>query len=353
MTPDLTSACTADLADAIGRWQTWLKSEKNVSPHTFRAYNSDIGQFVTFLADHNDTAISINHLSATSLTDFRSWLSRKAMDGLASASRARSLSGVKNFLSWLDKNGIMHNAALASVRAPKLPRKLPRPMDLSQIERLLESPLTPTLSPEGRGSSKEAPSKALAPPGRGWGEGFLGREGNSCEGSSASDWVTARNQALFTLLYGCGLRISEALQLNITDLPRDGFLIVMGKGRKERQVPVLTIVEKVLGDYRALCPFAETHDRPLFMSEKGKRLNQGIAQKAIRDVRLALNLPDTATPHALRHSFATHLLQNGANLREIQELLGHASLSTTQRYTDVNAEEMLKIYKAAHPRATN
>lgn len=309
--PDLVASCAADLADAIGRWHTWLKTEKNVSPHTFRAYNSDIAQFVTFLADHNDTAISINHLSATSLTDFRSWLSRKAMDGLSSASRARSLSGVKNFLSWLDKNGIMHNAALASVRAPKLPRKLPRPMDETQIERLLDD----------------------------------------ASASASTDWVMARNTALFSLLYGSGLRISEALQLNINDLPREGFLVVLGKGRKERQVPVLAIVETLIGKYRALCPYAEASDRPLFMSEKGKRLNQGIAQKAIRDVRLALNLPDTATPHALRHSFATHLLQNGANLREIQELLGHASLSTTQRYTDVNAEEMLKIYKAAHPRA--
>lgn len=308
--PDLLASCAGDLADAIGKWHIWLRSEKNVSPHTFRAYNSDIGQFVTFLADHNDTAISINHLSATSLTDFRSWLSRKAMDGLSSSSRARSLSGVKNFLTWLDKQGIMHNSALKSVRAPKLPRKLPRPMDLTQINRLLDD-------------------KSVG---------------------SATDWVTARDHALFMLLYGCGLRISEALQLNLSDLPRDGFLIVMGKGRKERQVPVLAIVETVLGQYRALCPYAEETSRPLFMSEKGKRLNQGIAQKAMRDVRIVLGLPDTATPHALRHSFATHLLQNGANLREIQELLGHASLSTTQRYTDVNAEEMLKIYNQFHPR---
>lgn len=311
LTPDLLAACAGDLAEAIHKWQVWLRSEKNVSPHTFRAYNSDIGQFVTFLADHNDTSISINHLSATSLTDFRSWLSRKAMDGLSSASRARSLSGVKNFLTWLDKQGIMHNPALKSVRAPKLPRKLPRPMDLTQINRLLED-------------------KTAA---------------------ATSDWITARDYALFMLLYGCGLRISEALQLNLSDLPREGFLIVMGKGRKERQVPVLAIVETVLRQYRALCPYSEEPSRPLFMSEKGKRLNQGIAQKAMRDVRGVLGLPETATPHALRHSFATHLLQNGANLREIQELLGHASLSTTQRYTDVNAEEMLKIYNQFHPRS--
>ncbi len=310
LAPAVLEACAPDLADKIARWQGWLRFEKNVSPHTFRAYTADIGQFLSFLAEHNDTSISLDHLSSTSLTDFRSWLSRKAMDGLKASSRARSLSGIKNFLTWLDKQGVMHNAALASVRAPKLPRKLPRPMDETQIERLIDN----------------------------------------ASASASTDWITARNTALFMLLYGCGLRISEALQLNLSDLPRDGFLIVMGKGRKERQVPVLAIVEKAIAQYRALCPYAEEPERPVFMSERGKRLNQGIAQKAMRDVRGMLGLPETATPHALRHSFATHLLQNGANLREIQELLGHASLSTTQRYTDVNAEEMLKIYKAAHPR---
>ena len=145
------------------------------------------------------------------------------------------------------------------------------------------------------------------------------------------------------------MRIQEALGLDVSDLPRHGFLVVMGKGRKERQVPVLPVIETALSAYRAACPFAETSDRPLFIGEKGKRLHQGVAQKSMRDLRRFLNLPETATPHALRHSFATHLLQNGANLREIQELLGHASLSTTQRYTDVNAEELINIHKKFHP----
>lgn len=301
-----------DLADAVVKWQEWLKVEKNVSPHTFRAYNADVTQFLTFLAHHNATEVSLSHVSGTNLTDFRSWLSRKAMDGLASSSRARSLSGVKNFLTWLDKQGILHNASIKLVRTPKLPRKLPRPLEETQAMRLIESAI-----------------------------------------NLESDWVTLRDQALFTLLYACGLRIQEALGLNISDMPREGFLIVMGKGRKERQVPVLPIVEKTLAAYRTSCPFAETPTRPLFVGEKGNRLHQGVAQKSMRDIRGSLNLPATATPHALRHSFATHLLQNGANLREIQELLGHASLSTTQRYTDVNAEELIKIYKAAHPRQTS
>lgn len=302
--------CAADLAAAIAKWQSWLRSEKNLSPHTFRAYTTDIGNFVSFMADHYDGEISLDLLGSVSLTDFRSWLSRKAMDGLSSASRARSLAAVRNFLRWMDRQGILHNASVAIVRSPKIPRKLPRPLEEPQVMRLLDD-----LSDE--------------------------------EG----DWIEARNHALFTLLYGCGLRISEALQLDLADLPRDGFIRVLGKGGKERQVPVLGLVEKILAAYRSRCPFLETPDRPLFMGVKGTRLNQGMAQKALRDLRRALNLPETATPHALRHSFATHLLQNGANLREIQELLGHASLSTTQMYTDVNAREMLKIYNQAHPRS--
>lgn len=305
---DIKDSVAADLFDAVAAWQTWLKVEKNVSPHTFRAYNSDLGQFLNFLRGHYDREVGLSSLSATSLADFRSWLSRKSMDGLAASSRARSLSGVKNFLHWLDKQGLMHNAAIGSVRTPKLPHKLPRPMEQPQVFRLVfETP--------------------------------------------AHDWVQLRDRALFTLLYACGLRINEALALNISDLPRDGFLRVMGKGRKERQVPTLPIVHETLAAYRDACPYAETSDRPLFMGERGKRLNQGIAQKVLRDLRGELHLPETATPHALRHSFATHLLENGANLREIQELLGHASLSTTQRYTEVNAEELIRIYKAAHPKS--
>lgn len=304
---DITTATSPDLCDAIRHWQTWLKVEKNMSPHTFRAYTSDLGQFLNFLRDHYDGDVGLSVLSSVTLADFRSWLSRKSMDGLTASSRARSLSGVKNFLRWLDKNGLMHNAAIGSVRTPKLAHKLPRPMERTQVFRLVFD--IPT-----------------------------------------DDWVQLRDRALFTLLYACGLRINEALSLDINQLPRDGFLRVMGKGRKERQVPTLPIVDDMLSAYRAACPFAETPDRPVFLGERGKRLHQGVAQKSMRDIRVELNLPDTATPHALRHSFATHLLENGANLREIQELLGHASLSTTQRYTEVNAEELIKIYKSAHPR---
>lgn len=306
---DIIAFCTSDLAAAINQWTTWQRAEKNYSRHTQRAYCADVAEFIEFLARHTGGAVSINALSAAAIADFRAWMSKQATSGKANASRARSLSGVKNFLTWLDRQGIAHNAALKTVRSPKLPRKLPRPLEIGQTFRLLyDLPLT--------------------------------------------DWTGARDKALFTLLYGCGLRIDEALSLNVNDVPGgEGYLRVTGKGRKERQVPMIPQVTAAITTYLNARPFAATGDAPLFLGARGKRLNQGIAQKAMRDLRRALNLPETATPHALRHSFATHLLQNGANLREIQELLGHESLSTTQRYTDINAEELLSVYKAAHPRA--
>ena len=303
--------CAADLSDVLIRWIDFLQYEKNMSKHTLRAYSADVGHFVIFLSNHLATTPCLDDLSNVSIRDFRSWMSKKAMDGTSNASRARSLSGVKSFLSWLDKQGIMHNAAINTVRSPKLPHKLPRALQQDHAMELIEN----------------------------------------ADMMEMEDWVGKRNIALFVLLYGCGLRINEALSLDIEHMPRDGFLRVKGKGNKERQVPTLEIVERTLKEYLEECPYPSDSNRALFLGARGKRLNQGIAQKSLRQIRVALGLPETATPHALRHSFATHLLQNGANLREIQELLGHASLSTTQRYTELNAEEMMRIYKAAHPRA--
>ena len=305
--------CAPDLAHALTQWVDWLRYEKNLSKHTVRAYCGDVGGFITFLCDHLGRPPSIGDLSDATIREFRAWMSRRAMDGASAATRARGLSGIKNMIRWMDKSGIMHNGAIKTVRTPKLPHKLPRPLSPRQAQSVLDN--AGTLS-----------------------------------AATNDGWVGARNAALFTMLYACGLRIDEALSLDISGLPRDGFMRVRGKGNKERQVPVLDIVNTMLARYRAQCPFAETHDRPLFIGERGKRLHQGVAQKAMRDIRIAMGLPETATPHALRHSFATHLLENGANLREIQELLGHASLSTTQRYTEVNAEELIRIHHAAHPR---
>jgi len=300
--------CASDLTDALMKWQSYLKVEKNVSKHTFRAYTSDLSHYIDFLSNHLGQRLSIASVSDSKINDFRSWLSNKAMSGASNSSRARSMSGLKSFLSWMDKQGIAHNAAINVLRSPKIPRKNPRALEETQAFRLLET------MPD-------------------------------------DDWVRLRDKALFTLLYGAGLRIDEALSLDMDDMPRDGVLRVRGKGKKQREVPVLPQVITALEGYLEACPFAEQPARPIFLGRRGGRLNQGIAQKALRDLRGLLGLPETATPHALRHSFATHLLQNGANLREIQELLGHASLTSTQRYTDVNAAEMMRIYKAAHPRA--
>jgi integrase/recombinase XerC len=307
------SLLKADMQDASLKWQNFLQHEKNVSKHTLRAYRQDIAQFFEFLSSHLAREISLQDLSESNLTSFRAWQSRLTMDGLKSNSRARALSGVKNFLHFLDRQGILHNPYIHLLRSPKRPKKLPKALEENQALRVsLQDNLV----------------------------------------TEHANWIDKRNHAVLMMLYGCGLRIQETLDLNIRDLPRDGFLRVMGKGQKERQIPILDIVVRTLDAYRNSCPFAETPERPLFMGERGKRLNQGVVQKMMRDFRSVYNLPETATPHALRHSFATHLLQNGANLREIQELLGHSSLSTTQIYTDVNADELIKIYQSAHPRSS-
>lgn len=303
--------CQPDLSNALSQWHDYLQVEKNVSPHTLRAYSSDLAHFISFMSNHLGTQPSLNDLSEITLRDFRSWISKKAMEGVGNASRARSLSGVKNFLSWLDKQGILHNPAISIIRTPKIPHKLPRPMHQAQAMDIIEN------------------------------AGLHEKQ----------DWIGLRNAALFTLLYGCGLRIEEALSLKIKQMPQNGFLRVTGKGNKEREVPVLEVIEITLNSYLTACPFPSNPDRAIFLGSRGGKLNQGVAQLAVRDLRKSLGMPDTVTPHALRHSFATHLLENGANLRQIQELLGHVSLSTTQRYTEINAQEMLRIYKSAHPRA--
>ena len=312
---EIIAKCAGDLAQALQKWDDYLRYEKNMSRHTLRAYGSDVGEFINFMFDHLGTQPSLNDLSEISIRDFRSWMSKMTIGLKANASRARSLSGVKNLLTWLDKQGIMHNAAINIVRSPKTPHKLPRPMHENQAFDMIEN------------------------------AGMLEKK----------DWVGMRNSALFMLLYGCGLRINEALSLDIKDLPEGGFLRVTGKGNKQRQVPVLTIVEQYLNKYLSSCPYHHNDkndkNRAIFLGARGERLNQGVAQYAMRTLRSSLGLPENATPHALRHSFATHLLQNGANLREIQELLGHASLSSTQIYTEIDSKRMLETYKKAHPRA--
>lgn len=303
-------AAQADLQDAIARWQRWLVSEKGVSPATIRAYNTDLAGFLTFMADYRGRAPGLNDLSSLKLTDFRAWLSSRAGEGVGAATRARGLAGVRNLFRWLDRAGIVHNPAIGSLSSPKVKRPLPRPLTAPDAASLLD----------------EAASLPDAP------------------------WIGLRDRALFTLLYGCGLRISEALALNRSDLPPGAATLrVLGKGSKERQVPVLPAIHDAMSAYLEACPWRGSD--AIFVGSRGDRLNASVARKQMQTLRGALQLPDSATPHALRHSFATHLLGSGADLRAIQDLLGHASLSTTQRYTDVDTEKLLAVYADAHPRA--
>jgi integrase/recombinase XerC len=308
---DTPPSAAPDLAEKFRLWVDYLALEKRFSRHTLRAYVADLHYFFDFLTQHYGAPPSMQSLSAATVRDFRGWLTKKTVEGAGAATRARSLSSVRNFLKWLDRNGHLHNPAVESVRTPKLPRKLPRALAPRHAREVIEH-------------AEETPLEA---------------------------WAGLRDRALFMLLYGCGLRIDEALKLNYGSRPKDGEVRVMGKGGKERQVPVIPIVEKMLGEYLVSCPYPFEKDTPLFLGSRGGRLNQGVAQRDLRNLRKRIGLPESVTPHALRHSFATHILVNGADLRTIQELLGHASVSTTQRYTDFDNAQLMQIYMKAHPRA--
>jgi len=307
----LALAAADDLAAVLPRWRDWLTIERQFSDHTVTAYLTDVTAFLGFFAGHRGHPIRLRDLAEAGLADFRAWLARKTTAGATATSRARAVSALRNFFGWLDRSGILHNPKIGALTTPKLPRTAPKPLPIADAATLLEAAETFVDEP----------------------------------------WIGLRDRALFTLLYGCGLRISEGLALDRGALPLGESLKVLGKGRKERVVPVLPAVAEAVAEYAAACPYGGGKDAPLFVGAKGKRLDPAIAQKAMRSLRSQLQLPDTATPHALRHSFATHVLGGGGDLRAIQELLGHASLSTTQRYTEVETEQLLSVYRDAHPRA--
>lgn len=307
----LQTALAADARQALLDWLEWLASERRAATHTVNAYQRDIGQFIAFAAEHGGGKVSINKLSALELTDLRAWLSWLAGRGLTAASRARAVAAVRSWFRWLDRTGRMHNDAINLLRLPKVVRRMPRPLSSTEANNLTDAAAIQDTEP----------------------------------------WLAARDEALLLLLYGAGLRISEALNLNHRDLDAPERLVVRGKGNKERVVPILPVVRSTIMAYVKTKPYAVTADAPVFIGARGKRLNPGVAERQMRQLRQHLGLPDTATPHALRHSFATHLLAGGADLRTLQELLGHASLSTTQVYTKIEHMQLERVYQNAHPRA--
>ena len=307
----ITFTAKADLVEAVKAWQLWLGAERRCSDHTLDAYGRDLSNFFAFQAQHQGQLPDLAVLAQIGTNDVRAWLAARTAEGLARSSLARSMSTLRNFFHYLDRNELVHNPVIAKVKGPRPPHSIPKA--LSQDETL--------------DALKQAAIMYDDP------------------------WLAARDVALFTLLYGCGLRLGEALSMNGSDIPKSATMVITGKGRKQRLVPVLPIVRDSIADYLAQCPYVIGPTDPLFIGARGDRLNPGVVQRQMRRLRPHLGLPDTATPHALRHSFATHLLAGGGDLRTIQELLGHASLSTTQRYTSVDAAALLRVHQKAHPRA--
>jgi integrase/recombinase XerC len=305
------SGATHELVAQAERYFAWLAGERRVSPHTLAAYRSDLGGFLAFLSAHLAEPVAVAHLAHLGPRELRAWLAARRRDGLAPASTQRALAAVRSFFRHAERQGWFANPAVAAQRGPRQRASLPKPLAIAEAKQLLQSV--------------------------------------DCVADEA--WIAARDSAVLALLYGAGLRIGEALGLRRDQAPLGTALSVRGKGNKPRLVPILPVVARAVADYLALCPHAQPADGPLFVGAKGGPLSPRIVQHRMAELRGALHLPAHATPHALRHSFATHLLSAGGDLRTIQELLGHASLSTTQRYTGLDAGRLLQVYDAAHPRA--
>jgi integrase/recombinase XerC len=301
--------------EAVEDWLAYLTVERQLAANTAEAYQRDISQFLAFLAGHLNRLPDMKQLLALQARDVRAFLAARRNEGVGSRSLARTLSALRMFYKFLERRGYGKNDAIRAVALPKLPHSVPKPLTAPKATALVD--------------------------------------GADIDAGDAAEWVIARDTAVLALLYGSGLRISEALALTRREAPIKGrdMLRVTGKGSKTRVVPVLPIVREAVERYLALCPLKLGSDEPLFVGVRGKQLSPRIIQLRIASARIVLGLPETATPHALRHSFATHLLGAGADLRAIQELLGHASLSTTQGYTEVDRAHLLKAYSSAHPRA--
>lgn len=301
--------------EALQEFTVWLETERRASDKTVEAYVRDIGNFINFLVEHLGQEPHVSDLARLSRHDVIAWLAkRRSEDNLAASSRARAASSLRAFFKFLDRRLDSANARAMMFETPRRPHRLPRPLPES-------------LAP-----------KAIDIAGEG-------------DGDDVPEWVLARDAAILSLLYGAGLRLSEALAVCGQDVPAPEALRVLGKGRKVRIVPLIRAVREAVNAYVKLCPWAAAPDEPIFRGLRGGPLNPRLVQRLMERMRIRLGLPETATPHALRHSFATHLLAHGGDLRSIQALLGHASLSTTQIYTGVDATRLMKVHSEAHPRA--
>lgn len=298
------------LRDALERWLSHLASLDAVSPATVTAYRADVTGFLGFVQNHLGGTVGTAAVTSLGTSDMRAWMAHERARGLSPRSLARALSAVKSFVRWLARQAEADATAVLSARSPKFRRKLPRPLTVDAAHAMRDA----------------------------------------LEDRGAKPWIALRDRAVLTLLWGCGLRISEALGLEGRHAPLGSTLRIIGKGGKERIVPVLPQAVQAVERYRAACPYALEPEGALFRGAKGGALGPRIVQKTMEQVRTELGLPATATPHALRHSFATHLLGAGGDLRTIQELLGHASLSTTQAYTAVDTARLMEVYDKAHPR---
>jgi integrase/recombinase XerC len=313
--PDLAFAAH-EVARELTRWLAYLSAERRMSPKTVEAYERDVRQFLVFLCGHLGSPVTLSGLSRLKPLDVRAFMAARRADAVSSRSLMRMLAGARSFARFLERDGKGKVGALSAVRAPKLAKTLPKPLAIPAAKRITETDLR--------------------------------------AGEAREPWILARDAAVLALLYGSGLRICEALALKRNDIPAPGrgdVITVTGKGNKARMVPVLAQVARLAAQYVALCPYELPAEGPLFVGARGGPLSPRVVQLAMARLRGALGLPETATPHALRHSFATHLLARGGDLRAIQELLGHASLSTTQLYTAVDTERLLEVYRSTHPRA--
>jgi integrase/recombinase XerC len=297
--------------DALQTWLDHQRALKGASPNTILAYSGDLTDFLAFMTEHTGERQGLAALARIGVSDMRAWMARMRASGVGARSLARKLSAVKSFYRWLAEREGFEPTAVLSARAPKFQKKLPRPLAEDAARRMI---------------------------------GAVAQQ-------STQPWIGARDTAVLTLLWGCGLRISEALSLRESDAPLGPSLRITGKGGKERLVPVLPVARSAVDAYLAICPFTLEPGGPLFRAVRGGPLNPRTIQNVMQTARMQLGLPASATPHAMRHSFATHLLGAGGDLRAIQELLGHASLSTTQAYTSVDSVRLMDVYAAAHPKA--